>query len=111
MAVSPSDLRLGARFDADRAVILTRAINHACANIEKMPVRYITYPGSGDRLLFESEFSRVRATGRPIVLSRQYLGAARGCVPTRRRISERDKGTERKQGGDCVRAFLLGDSN
>ena len=30
-AVSPSDLRLGARFDADRAVILTRAINDASA--------------------------------------------------------------------------------
>ena len=45
-AVSPSDLRLGARFDADRAVILTRAINDACGNIEKMPVRYITHPGS-----------------------------------------------------------------
>ena len=71
--VSPSDLRLGARFDADRAVILTRAINDACANIEKMPVRYITYPGSANRQLFESGFSRVRATARPIVLSRQYL--------------------------------------
>ena len=30
-------------------------------------------PGSADRQLFESGFSRVRATGRPIVLSRQYL--------------------------------------
>ena len=73
-AVSPSDLRLGARFDADRAVILTRAINDACGNIEKMPVRYITHPGSANRQLFESGFSRVRATGRPFVLSRQYLG-------------------------------------
>ena len=45
-AVSTSDLRLGARFDADRAVILTRAINDACGNIEKTPVRYITHPGS-----------------------------------------------------------------
>ena len=45
-AVSPSDLRLGVRFDADLAVILTRAINDACGNIEKMPVRYITHPGS-----------------------------------------------------------------
>ena len=72
-AVSPSDLRLGARFDADRAVILTRAINDACGNIEKMPVRYITYPGSANRQLFESGFSRVRATARPIVLSREYL--------------------------------------
>ena len=38
-----------------------------------MPVRYITCPGSADRQLFESGFSRVRATGRFIVLSRQYL--------------------------------------
>ena len=38
-----------------------------------MPVRYITYPGSADRRLFEAGFSLVRATGRPIVLSRQYL--------------------------------------
>ena len=38
-----------------------------------MPVRYITYPGSADRQLFKSGFSRVRATGRPIVLSRRYL--------------------------------------
>ena len=40
--VSPFGLRLGAWFDADRAVILTRAMTTACANIEKMPVRYIT---------------------------------------------------------------------
>lgn len=71
--VSPSDLRLGARFDSDRAVILTRAINDACENIERMPVHYITYPASGNRQLFESGFSRMRATARPIVLSREYL--------------------------------------
>lgn len=70
---SPSDLRLGARMDADRAVILTRAINDACENIQRMPVRYITFPGSDDRQLFESGFSRMRATSRPIVLSREYL--------------------------------------
>lgn len=70
---SPSDLRLGARMDADRAVILTRAINDACENIQRMPVRYITFPGSDDRQLFESGFSRLRATSRPVVLSREYL--------------------------------------
>ena len=48
-------------------------IASAYANIEKMPVGYITHPGSANRQLFESGFSRVRATGRPIVLSRQYL--------------------------------------
>ena len=36
-------------------------------------MRCITCPGSADRQLFESGFSRVRATGRPIVLSRQNL--------------------------------------
>ena len=71
--VSPSDLRLGARLDADRSVILTRAINDSCENIQRMPVRYITFPGSDDRQLFESGFSRSRATSRPIVLSREYL--------------------------------------
>lgn len=71
--VSPSDLRLGARMDSDRAVILTRAINDACENIQRMPVRYITFPGSDDRQLFESGFTRSRATSRPIVLSREYL--------------------------------------
>ena len=71
--VSPSDLRLGARFDADRAFILTRAINDACENIQRMPVRYITFPGSDDRQLFETGYSRMRPTSRPIVLSREYL--------------------------------------
>jgi len=71
--VSPSDLRLGARFDSDRAVILTRAINDACENIERMPVHHITYPASGNRQLFESGYTRARATARPIVLSREYL--------------------------------------
>ena len=70
---SPSDLRLGARMDSDRSVILTRAINDACENIQRMPVRYITFPGSDDRQLFESGFTRSRATSRPIVLSREYL--------------------------------------
>ena len=71
--VSPSDLRLGARIDSDRAVILTHAINDACVNIERMPVRYITYPASGNRQLFESGYSRARTTARPIVLSREFL--------------------------------------
>ena len=81
--VSPSDLRLGARMDADRAVLLTRAINDACENIQRMPVRYITYPGSDDRQLFESGFTRTRATSRPIVLSREYLARfGRFRIPT-----------------------------
>ena len=36
-------------------------------------MRCIALPGSADRQLFESGFSGVRVTGRPIVLSRQNL--------------------------------------
>ena len=71
--ISPSDLRLGGRFDADRAAILTAAIKDACRNIKKMPVRHITHPSSADHHLFESEYVPVRATAKPIVLSREYL--------------------------------------
>ena len=71
--ISPSDLRLGARFDADRARIVTRAIGDACLNIKDMPARRITYPGSADRQLFEAEYRSVHASNRPIVLSRRYL--------------------------------------
>ena len=71
--ISPTDLRLGARFAADRATIITGAINDACENIEIMPVRRTTYPGSTDRQLFESGFRRVCPTAAPIVLSRKFL--------------------------------------
>ena len=80
-SISPYDLRLGAHFDADRAKAITRAINDACANIEKMPVRHITLPGT-DQQLFESAFKGVRPAARPIVLSRQYLaGFGRFRIP------------------------------
>ncbi len=72
-AISPSDLRLGRPFDVDRATILTRAINDACGNIKKMPAKKITYPNFPSRPLFESEYSWVRATAKPIVLSREFL--------------------------------------
>ncbi len=81
-SISPFDLRLGAHFDADRAKVITRAINDACANIEKMPARHITLPGT-DQQLFESAFRSVRPAARPIVLSRQYLaGFGRFRIPT-----------------------------
>ncbi len=72
-SISPSDLRLGARFDADRATILTRAIKDACRNIKEMPADKITYPGSAGQQIFEPDFVPVRVTAKPIVLSREYL--------------------------------------
>ena len=44
----------------------------ACANIEKMPVRYITYPGSADRRCSTRGSDRCGQPG-PFVLSREYL--------------------------------------
>ena len=65
-AVSSLDLRIGTHVDVDRATILTRAIKDAYRNIEKMPVRYITYPSSADGQLFESAYMLVPATAKPL---------------------------------------------
>ncbi len=70
---SLSDLRLGARFTRERAAIVTKAINDACRNIEIMPAHYITYPGADDKQVFKCDFSTVRSSTRPVVLSREYL--------------------------------------
>ena len=72
-SLSPSDLRLGARFDADRATILTHAIKDACRNIKEMPADKITYPGTAGQQIFEPDFVPVQVTGKRIVLSREYL--------------------------------------
>ncbi len=72
--LSASDLRLGAQFDADRGVIVTRAIGDACQNIKQMPARYITYPGSPDKPVFKViEGKRAQKPSKHIVLSKQYL--------------------------------------
>ena len=71
--ISPSDLRLGARFDAGRGEVVTRAIADACRNIKAMPARYITYPGSPDQPVFECDLKPVRNPRKHFVLSREYL--------------------------------------
>ena len=68
-----SDLRLGARFTQDRAVILTEAIKDACIGIKKMPAHHITHPGDPNRKVFECDFKSVKSSARPVVLSREYL--------------------------------------
>ncbi|MYF11707.1 MAG: methyltransferase domain-containing protein [Gammaproteobacteria bacterium] len=71
--ISPSDLRLGAGFDADRGEVVTRAIADACRNIKAMPAKYITYPGSPDQPVFECDLKPVRKPKRRVVLSKEYL--------------------------------------
>lgn len=45
--LSPLDLRIGARFNDQRARSLHAALRDACETIVKMPMRYLTYPGGG----------------------------------------------------------------
>ena len=71
--ISPSDLRLGARFDAVRGEVVTRAIADACRNIKAMPARYITYPGSPNQPVFECDLKPVRKPRKHVVLSKEYL--------------------------------------
>lgn len=52
--LSPFDLRIGARFDANVSRRLIGAIHDACANIQKMPANYITWPGQ-NRQVFECD--------------------------------------------------------
>ena len=70
---SLSDLRLGASFSQEHGDIIRRAINDACGNIVKMPARYISYPGSPNKQVFECNYKSVRKPSGPIVLSRDYL--------------------------------------
>ena len=71
--LSPSDLRLGARFDAIRGEVLTRAIGNACRNIKEMPARHITYPGTPNQPVFECDLKPVRRPSKQVVLSKEYL--------------------------------------
>jgi SAM-dependent methyltransferase len=70
--ISNYDLRVGARFDADRGAIVTGAIRDACRNITQMPVKYIRYPGQ-NRPIFDFQWKTFRSKGQPTILSRAYL--------------------------------------
>ncbi len=70
---SPNDLRLGFRFDQDRANVVRTAIADACRNIQRMPAHYITYPGDSSRQVFECSFNNVRKHTDAILLSKEYL--------------------------------------
>ena len=67
------DLRPGARFEHERAIVINRAINDACRNIEKMPAHFITQPGNPNRQVFEGGFQSVWKPKGAIVLTREYL--------------------------------------
>jgi hypothetical protein len=70
--ISSYDLRVGARFDAERGAVVTGAIRDACRNITQMPVKYITFPGQ-NRPIFDFQWKTFRTKRQHITLSRSYL--------------------------------------
>lgn len=58
-SLSPYDLRVGSTFGPEWAAVVIGSISDACANIQKMPARFTTYPGSG-LPIFECDRQSVR---------------------------------------------------
>ena len=57
-SVSHLDMRMGMSFEGERARALHEALRDACATIEQMPVRYLTYP-DGKSILQVQRLGRV----------------------------------------------------
>ena len=55
--ISATDLRIGASFTGERAVLVARAIGDAARTIARMPANFTTYPGS-DARVFEARTAR-----------------------------------------------------
>lgn len=70
--LSPYDLRVGACFDRTVAPRVIGAIRDACANIQRMPAHYITYPGQTTPV-FECETRTVRYREGPWQITRESL--------------------------------------
>jgi hypothetical protein len=69
--VAASDLRIGAGFTGDRAVLVARALAAAARTIARMPANFTTYPGS-DMRVFEAVTGGMRP-GASLVLDGQSL--------------------------------------
>jgi hypothetical protein len=71
---STFDLRIGARFTGELAALVSLAIKDACANIQKMPAHYITYPGT-DSQVFHCERKSARSDHSLLMLDKDSLAA------------------------------------
>ena len=69
--ITPSELRIGATFSGDRAVLLMQALGDAAATIARMPASFTTYPGS-DARVFAATARRARVAT-SLVLDRETL--------------------------------------
>lgn len=70
--VSPFDLRVGQALTGDVAVSVSGAIKDAVATITRMPVRYITWPGT-NRSVFDSQPARRRGDSKVFRLDAETL--------------------------------------
>lgn len=53
--IAPSDLRIGASFSGERAVLLARALGDAARTIADMPANFTTYPGTEARVFLTAK--------------------------------------------------------
>jgi len=70
--LSPYDLRIGALFEEHVAPRVVGAIRDACANIQKMPAHFITYPGQ-TRQVFECDTRPFRLRDKHWQITRDSL--------------------------------------
>lgn len=79
---SAYDLQVGSRFDGEQAKCVLQALKDAASNILKMPAYYTTWPGT-NQPVFAGQAFRIRVTGEPICLDKDYLGSfGEFSVPT-----------------------------
>ena len=72
-SVSHLDLRVGMRFSGDRAAALHAALRDACRTIERMPARYLTYPGGGP--VFGAKSTAAGRAPDAVTLDEPYLAS------------------------------------
>ena len=70
---SPLDLRVGMRFEGERAQLLHQALRDACKTIETMPVRYLTHP-DGSNILTVMRQGRLSRRSQ-LLLDEAYLSS------------------------------------
>jgi len=70
---SALDLRVGMRFEGERAQLLHQALRDACKTIQEMPARYLTHP-DGSNILAVTRHGRVAAP-KHLLLDEAYLSS------------------------------------
>ena len=70
--VSPHDLRIGMKFEAETAKALNATLKTICTTLVKMPMKYITFGNSGDKVFKATARSQFSVPD-PVTLDREYF--------------------------------------